>query len=67
MVHTLDQAVKHNHKFWSALVDLKVTGWKSYTSALNNYTFGFFKKQLEESDKSISELGDLMKKVPSTK
>lgn len=63
MIYNYDQLVKHNLKFYDAFIDLKVVGWKSYSKALNEYTHGFFKAQLEKSDEQIEELGSNMKGV----
>lgn len=66
MIYNYEQLVKHNLKFYDSFVDLKVTGWKSYTKALNEYTQGFFKTQLEKSDEQIEVLGETMKSTFST-
>jgi hypothetical protein len=66
MIYNYEQLVKHNLKFYDSFVDLKVTGWKSYTKALNEYTQGFFKTQLEKSDEQIEALGETMKSTFST-
>ena len=61
MIYNYDQLVKHNLKFYDTFVDLKVTGWKTYSKAMNEYTQGFFKAQLEKSDEAVDSLGETMK------
>jgi hypothetical protein len=61
MIYNYNQLVKHNLKFYDAFIDLKVTGWKTYSSAMNEYTQGFFKAQLKKSDEQIEALGENMK------
>lgn len=61
MIYNYEQLIKHNLKLYDSFVDLKVIGWKSYTKALNEYTNGFFKTQLEKSDEQIESLGETMK------
>lgn len=61
MIYTYNQLIKHNLKFYDAFIDLKVTGWKAYSKALNEYTQGFFKTQLEKSDETVDSLGKTMK------
>lgn len=63
MIYNYDQFIKHNQKFYNSFVDLKVVGWKTYSSALNDYTQGFFKTQLEASDEQVEKLGDTMKSI----
>jgi len=54
--------IKHNKKFTDSFVDLKVVGWKTYSKALNDYTFGFYKEQLEQANKAVSDFGTQLKK-----
>lgn len=61
MITRFEQLVNHHKKFFNAFVDLKVTGWHSYSKALNEYTFNFFKTQLDTADKSVHSIGDVMK------
>ena len=60
---TFDQAHKSNVDFMNAFLDLKVVGYNSYADALNSYTSGFFKRQLEDSKVAIKTMADNMKKV----
>ena len=66
MIYNYDQLIKHNLKFYNTFIDLKITGWKTYSNALNEYTQGYFKTQLEKSDEQVKTLGDNMKSVFST-
>jgi hypothetical protein len=66
MIYNYEQLVKHNLKFYDSFIDLKVTGWKSYTKALDDYTKGFFNTQLKKSDEQIETLGENMKSTFST-
>lgn len=61
MIYNLDHLQNHNKTFWQSLVDLKVEGWKSYSKALNAYTGSFFKSQLDETDKMVNTIGQVMK------
>lgn len=61
MVYNYETLMNHNLNFYNSLVDLKVVGWKTYTSALGTYTYGFFNKQLKNSDSQIEALGEKMK------
>lgn len=61
MILTLDNLVQHNKKMYDAFIDLKIVGWKSYSKALNDYTFGFYKKQLELADENVVTFGDNLK------
>lgn len=61
MITTYEQLVKHNKEFIDAFVDLKIVGWKTYSKALNKYTFNFFKTQIDSMDKSVDMLADIMK------
>lgn len=61
MIYNYDQLIKHNLKFYDTFIDLKVTGWKTYSKAMNEYTQGFFKAQLEKSDEAVDSLGETMK------
>jgi hypothetical protein len=66
MIYNQEQLIKHNIKLYDAFIDLKVVGWKTYSKAMNDYTFGFFKVGLEKSDESIEALGETMKSTFST-
>ena len=57
MIYNYDQLIKQNLKLYDAFIDLKVTGWKTYSKAVNEYTQGFFKAQLEKSDESVEKIG----------
>jgi hypothetical protein len=63
MIYNYDQLIKQNLKLYDTFIDLKVTGWKTYSKAVNEYTQGFFKAQLEKSDESIEKIGNDMKVV----
>jgi hypothetical protein len=63
MFYTYDQLKDHNTSFYDAFVDLKVEGWKSYAKALNSYTLGFYKVQIEKSTEMVEKLGSNMKKL----
>jgi hypothetical protein len=63
MIYNYDQLIKQNLKLYDTFIDLKVTGWKTYSKAVNEYTQGFFKAQLEKSDESIEKIGNDMKAV----
>ena len=65
MIYNYDQLIKQNLKLYDAFIDLKVTGWKTYSKAVNEYTQGFFKAQLEKSDESVEKIGNDMKAVYS--
>ena len=53
--------MEHNKTFAKAFVDLKVTGWNTYSTAVNAYTFNFFKAQMNEMDKQVLKLSETMK------
>ena len=61
MITNYEQLVKHNKEFIDAFVDLKVVGWNTYSSAINKYTFNFFKTQMNSMDKAVAEFGNIMK------
>lgn len=61
MIHTLDQLIKHNAKFYNEFVDLKVEGWGRYSKAYNIYTFGFFSNQVKQADEFVEKFGSFMK------
>ena len=61
MFFTYNQFKEHNTAFMNAFVDLKVEGWKSYAKALDSYTNGFFKAQLNETTEAVVSVGDKMK------
>ena len=63
MVYNFNQLVEHNVKMYDAFIDLKNTGWKSYSKALNQYTFGFYAKQLKTIDESVEKMATSMKAV----
>lgn len=63
MVLTLNQLIDHNLKLADSYIDLKTVGWKSYSEALNQYTFGFFSKQLKNMDESVENMAKEMKSV----
>jgi|TARA_R110000772_G_scaffold237150_1_gene349071 hypothetical protein len=61
MIFNLNQLMEHNKTFAKAFVDLKVTGWNTYSTAVNAYTFNFFKAQMNEMDKQVLKLAETMK------
>lgn len=61
MITSYEHLVKHNKAFYDAFIDLKVVGWKSYSKALNKYTFNFFKDQMETLDRTVMQIGNTMK------
>lgn len=63
MIANANQLVDHQLKLYDAFIDLKVIGWKSYSKALNEYTFGFYKTQLEKTDEMVDETAQRMKAV----
>jgi hypothetical protein len=63
MIYNYDQLISHNLKFYDTFIDLKVVGWKTYSKAMNEYTQGFYRAQLEQSDKLVETLGDNMKSI----
>lgn len=67
MIANYNQLVEHNKKFYDAFVDLKVTGWKSYSKALNSYTLGFFKEQLISVDNAVEKTATTMKELTNVK
>jgi hypothetical protein len=66
MFYTLDQQLKHQKRFFDAFVDLKVEGWKRYSSALNDYTLGYWKTALNKLDDEVQKTGDTVKTIFST-
>jgi hypothetical protein len=48
---------------YDAFIDLKVEGWKSYSKALNQYSFNFYTDQLKNIDKSVENMAHEMKSV----
>lgn len=63
MVFNFNQLIEHNIKMHDAFVDLKLEGWKSYSKALNQYTFNFFADQLKNMDKSVETMSNDMKGI----
>ena len=63
MVFNFNQLVEHNVKMMDAFIDLKTEGWKSYSKALNQYTFNFFTTQLKNMDESVEKMSSEMKGV----
>lgn len=63
---TLDSVIRNNANFINAYINLKMVGYASYADALDTYTNGFFKRQIDESKSFVNTLGDNMKKVMST-
>lgn len=61
MITNYEKLVKHNKEFIDTFVDLKVVGWNTYSSAINKYTFNFFKTQMNSMDKAVAEFGSIMK------
>jgi gas vesicle protein len=63
MVYNFNQLINHNLKMYDAFIDLKVEGWKSYSKALNQYTFNFFSDQLKNIDKSVETMASDTKEM----
>lgn len=63
MVYNFNQLVEHNIKMMDAFIDLKTEGWKSYSKALNQYTFNFFSTQLKNMDESVENMASDMKGI----
>jgi hypothetical protein len=63
MILNLNQLINHNIKMHDAFIDLKVQGWKSYSKALNQYTFNFFTEQLKNVDQSVDNMGQELKDI----
>jgi hypothetical protein len=63
MVLNFNQLVEHNVKMMDAFIDLKTEGWKSYSKALNQYTFNFFGTQLKNMDDSVENMASEMKGI----
>jgi hypothetical protein len=61
MFWNLNQFVDHNKKFFDAMVDLKVVGWKSFADASDAYTSSFFTKQINDMTKYVEKSGENMK------
>lgn len=61
MIFNLTQLVDHNKEFYNSFVDLKQTGWNTYSKALNDYTFNFFKDQISVMDKVVEQTTKMMK------
>lgn len=61
MILNFKQLVDHNKAFFDAFVDLKVTGWNTYSKALNAYTMSFYKDQLAAMDKTVEQAAMVMK------
>lgn len=66
MILNQKQLANHNLKMFNSFVDLKVTGWKTYSKALNDYTFNFYKDTIDQMDSSVETLGKNMKDVAKT-
>ena len=66
MILNQKQLANHNLKMFNTFVDLKVTGWKTYSKALNDYTFNFYKDTIDKIDVSVEEIGSNMKNVAKT-
>jgi hypothetical protein len=63
MILNLNQLIDHNVKMVDEFIDLKTVGWKSYSKALNQYTFGFYATQLKNMDESVENMAKEMKSV----
>ena len=61
MIFNLTQLMDHNKEFYNSFVDLKQTGWNTYSKALNDYTFNFFKNQISAMDKVVEQTTKMMK------
>ena len=61
MIFNLTQLMYHNKEFYNSFVDLKQTGWNTYSKALNDYTFNFFKNKISAMDKVVEQTTKMMK------
>tara|TARA_E500000178_G_C16628809_1_gene576707 strand:- start:369 stop:569 length:201 start_codon:yes stop_codon:yes gene_type:complete len=61
MIFTYKQLTDHNRTFFEEMVDLKVTGWNTFSRAMNAYTFNFYKDQLKAMDEAVDKLASDMK------
>jgi len=61
MFYNQDQVIDHQKKFWNAMVDLKVDGWKAFSDAYDTYTMGFFKTQLKDANQQVENMAKVMK------
>ena len=61
MIFTYKQRTDHNRTFFEEMVDLKVTGWNTFSKAMNAYTFNFYKDQLKAMDEAVDKLASDMK------
>ena len=61
MIFTYKQLTDHNRTFFEEMVDLKVTGWNTFSKAMNAYTFNFYKDQLKAMDEAVHKLASDMK------
>jgi hypothetical protein len=61
MFFTFDQQLKHQKSFLDAYVDLKVQGWRQYSTALDSYTLGYWKTALKQLDEQVQETGEAVK------
>lgn len=61
MIFTYKQLMDHNKTFFEEMVDLKVTGWNTFSKAFNAYTFNFYKDQLKAMDEGVDKLAKDMK------
>ena len=62
---TFDTMIRNNVNFFNSFVNLKMVGYASYADALDTYTNGFFKRQIEDSKVLVNTIGDNMKKAAS--
>ena len=61
MIFTYKQLTDHNRTFFEEMGDLKVTGWNTFSKAMNAYTFNFYKDQLKAMDEAVDKLASDMK------
>jgi hypothetical protein len=62
-VPTFDQLVDRQKDFLKAFVDLKVEGYKSYTKALDTFTYSYFTTYTKQAEKFVVELGNNAKEA----
>ena len=62
-VPTFDQLVDRQKDFLKAFVDLKVEGYKSYTKALDTFTYSYFTTYTKQAEKFVMELGNNAKEA----
>ena len=62
-MYTLKAMAQHNANFIDAFVDLKVTGWKTFETAFNAYTYSFYKDPLTKVTSLVEKSAESMKEI----